>query len=128
MDLTAEQLFKRITMAAPGFKAVVDEHMRDNDELLAHVLMSDLLRYIASHFTGLSTVPAVPPTAAEVRTMLQVLDAAMENANSATENAIAVSFIEGIESEPFLNRLAPLLGPRLRAELDRQKAWRPSAR
>ncbi len=128
MDMTADQLFKRITMAAPGFKAVINDHLRDNGELLAHVLMADLLRYIGSHFTRSSTVPAEPPTAAEVQTMLQVLDGAMENANSATENAIAVSFIEGIESEPFFNRLAPLLGPRLRTELERQKAWRPSAR
>ena len=128
MDMTAEQLFKRISMAAPGFAVVVNEHLRDNGELLAHVLMADLLRYIGSYFTRSSTIGAEPPTAAEVRTMLQVLDAAMDNANSATENAIAVSFVEGIEGEPFFSRLAPLLGPRLRAELERQKAWRPAAR
>ncbi len=115
-------------MAAPGFKAVVDQHLRDNDELLAHVLMADLLRYVGSHFTRSSTIPAQPPTAEEVRTMLQVLDGAIAQPNSTTGNAIAVSFLEGIESESFFNRLAPLLGPRLRAELQRQKAWRPRAR
>jgi len=126
--VTFDRLFNSVTLAAPGFRAVMDEHFRDNDELLAHLLMADLLRYLGSHFTHSSAVAAVPPTAGELKAVLQILDGAMENADAEVANAIAVSFIEGIESEPFFDGLSSLLGPHLRAELERQKAWRPSAR
>jgi len=62
MTVNPEQLFKRIAMAAPGFKAVMDEHLQDNGELLVHVLMADLLRYIGAHFTQSSKAAAPPPT------------------------------------------------------------------
>jgi hypothetical protein len=107
---------------------VKEEHIRDNDDLLIHVLMSDLLRYLGSHFTGVSTVPAQPPSANEVKGVLQILDGAIIAGNPELKNAIAVSFIEGLEGESFFSRIAPLLGPNLRAELERQKSWRPSAR
>ena len=126
MHSTPEQLFRRIAMAVPGFKTVVDEHLRDNERLLPHLLMADLLRYIGSHFTQSPTGAALPPTAVELKTILQALDKAIESTNSEVENTIAVSFVEGIESEPFFGRLAPLLGPNLRAELERQKAWQPN--
>jgi hypothetical protein len=73
-------------------------------------------------------VPAKPPTANEVKAVLQLLDRAITAGNADVENAIAVSFIEDIETEPFFPRLSPMLGSNLRAELERQKAWRPSAR
>ena len=126
--MTPERFFDSVIATAPGFRGVKEEHIRYNDELLVHVLMSDLLRYIGSHFTGVSTVPAQPASGNEVRAVLQILDGAIMAGNADLENAIAVSFIEGIESEPFFSRIAPLLGPNLRAELERQKAWRPSAR
>jgi hypothetical protein len=126
--VTPEHLFDNVIAAAPGFRRVKEEHVRDNDEVLFHVLMSDLLRYVGSHFTGVPTVPAQQPTEREVKAVLQVLDGAITAGNSEVENAIAVSFIEGIEFEPFFARIAPMLGPNLRAELERQRAWRPRAR
>jgi hypothetical protein len=126
--VTPERLFDNVIAAAPDFQAVKDEHLRDNDELLLHVLMADLLRYLGSHFIHPLAVAARPPTASELKAVLQILDAAMVNGDPDVENAIAVSFIEGIESEPFFSGLSSLLGPHLRAELERQKAWRPSAR
>jgi hypothetical protein len=126
--VTPERLFDSVMAVAPGFRRVREEHMRDNDALLVHVLMSDLLRYVGSYFTGASTVRAQPPTANEVKAVLQVLDGAIAAGNADVENAIAVSFIEDIEAEPFFGRVSPMLGPNLRAELQRQKAWRPGAR
>ena len=126
--MTPEQLFNRVTMAAPGFKVVMEEHLRYYGELLPHVLIADLLRYLGSHFRKTSQVEPSPPTAAELEGVLLLLDAAIEAGNSATENAIAVSFIEGIETEPFFHHLYPLLGAHLRAELERQRAWQPGAR
>jgi hypothetical protein len=126
--VTPERLFDSVIAVAPGFRGVREEHMRDNDELLLHVLMSDLLRFVGSHFTGASTVPADPPTENDVKAVLQVLDGAITAGNADVENAIAVSFIEDIETEPFFDRLRPMLGPNLRAELQRQKSWRPRAR
>ena len=43
-----QAFFENICGVAPGFRAVMAEHLKDNDELLAHVLMADLLRYVGA--------------------------------------------------------------------------------
>ena len=75
--------------------------------------MADLLRYVGARI-------GVSGTDKELKLILGVLDEALRVADPETENAIAVSFVEHIETEPFFKQLEPLLGPRLRAEHRRQ--------
>lgn len=121
--MTPMEMFDRATVAAPAFGALVNEHYRDYGELLAHVLMADLLRFVGSHFTGNALPEAPPPTTREVNEILMVLDSAIATGSPDTENVIAVSFIENIEVEPFFEKLSPLLGANLRGELEKQKSW-----
>src|SRR5206468_2870051 len=105
--LTPKQLFEQIVAASPSFRAVLDDHVRDNDELLPHVLMADLLRYLGSYFTREILVPAPPPNGDELNRALLVLDNAMAAGDPDIENAIAVSFIEDIDTEPFAAQIVP---------------------
>ena len=108
-----DAMFQRICSVAPGFKAVMAEHLQDNDELLSHLLTADLLRYVGARVGNLQATE-------EVRHILGVLEEAFLSKDPDTENAIAVSFIEHIDTEPFFQQLEPLLGPALRAEYQRQ--------
>jgi len=121
--MTPAELFDQLVKAAPGFEAVRAEHIRVNEELLPHVLLGELLGFVAQAFSPTSAADASAPTMEEVRSILGVLDLALGEKHPLTENAIAVSFVEGIETEAFFLSLEPLLGPELRAELARQKDW-----
>lgn len=112
------ELFETIISVSPGFGAVMKEHLSDNDELLPHLLMSDLLRYV-----GIKLTAGDSSALAEAREILRLMEAAFTSGNPDTENAVAVSFLENVESEPFFSTLAPLLGPAMRAEHKRQMEW-----
>jgi hypothetical protein len=127
--VTEAELFQRIVDVAPDFEAVRVEHLRDNfGELLPHLLMADLLRYVALALGAPDKLDglAVPPSRQEVSAILAVLDRGLAEGDAATDNAIAVSFVEYVWGEPFYPQLEPLLGPELRAEVQRQRDWRPS--
>ena len=70
---------------------------------------------------------AVAPTASEVAGISALLDRELTAHSDATENAIAVSFLEHLNVEPFFAQLWPLLGPALRREYERQESVRGPA-
>ena len=121
--MTPNDLFDRIVAAAPSFGPLRDEHMQAYGELLPHVLLGDLRDYLGRAFEQRSAPGVARPTMAEVREVLSLLDRALSEKHPLTENAIAVSFVEGLEAEPQFANLEPLLGPELRAERARQEAW-----
>ena len=123
--MSSDELFKNIVAACPPFEAQVAEHIADNGEILGHMLMGDVGRLIESHFTGSSTIAVGPPTEDQVRAVLGVLDQAMLSGDADTQNVVAVSFVECLDSEPHFDMLEPMLGPGLRLELDRQKKGLP---
>lgn len=122
--MTPAALFAQVGAVAPSFGAVAQEHLEDNGELLPHLLMADLLRYVGA---SLSSSGESLASQSEVLAVLAVLDAAAACGNEETENVVAVSFCEGIESESFFPKLQPLLGPALRRHIRNQRAV-PNAR
>ena len=127
--MTPSELFEQVVETVPAFDAVRTEHLDDNDELLAHLLMADLLRFVGLAFGQANTlgVTFAPPSRKDVSEILDILERGLTAGNPETENAIAVSFVEDIETEPFFPELEPLLGPRVRTELQRQRDWHGSA-
>jgi hypothetical protein len=109
------ELFTAIATAAPGFRTVMAEHLDDNGELLPHLLMSDLLRYIGRSFASNGNDGAA--SRGEVTAVLALLDTAAVSGSDETKNAIAVSFCEHIETEAFFPQLRGLLGLGLRRHM-----------
>lgn len=91
--------------------------MRDNGELLPHVLMAELLRLV-----GELVGSAQRGASAELQEILELLETEIAGSNSETQNVIAVSFLEHLEAEPFFSGLYALLGSRLR-EAHAPFAW-----
>jgi hypothetical protein len=109
------ELFTAIGTAAPGFKSVMAEHLADNGELLPHLLMSDLLRYVGRSFESNANDQA--PSRDEITAVLALLDTAAVSGSEDTKNAIAVSFCEHLETESFFPQLRGLLGLGLRRHM-----------
>ena len=108
--MSPAKLFERVVQVAPQFAPVLDEHLRDYDAILPHVLMPSLLGFIGARIVG----PEAPVDATVVR-LLELLEAEVVGEDPDTQNLIAVSFLENLEAEPFFGQLYPMLGPNLRA-------------
>ena len=100
---------KELAVAVPESSEVVAEHLADNDGLLLHLLMGDLLRMTVSTYAAGEIV---------VRRLLAFVDGCLREGDEYVVNAVAVSFVEHFgahpgESDALLDRW-----PRaLRAEL-----------
>ncbi len=107
-----EGFLEELAVAVPESGDVVAEHLADNDGLLLHLLMSDLLRMTVSTF-GAGEV-------AVTDRLLGFIDWCFRMGDDYVVNAVAVSFVEHFgthpgESDALLKRWPPAL----RAELGR---------
>jgi 8-oxo-dGTP pyrophosphatase MutT (NUDIX family) len=102
----------RLGAAVPEADSVVAEHLADNDELLLHLLMSDLLRLVVSTFA--------PGQLDVTDRLLAFVDQCLRDGDDYVANAVVVSFVEDFgvfpgESDALLERWPAAL----RAEHDR---------
>lgn len=90
-----------LAVAVPESANVVREHLADNDELLLHLLMSDLLRMTVRTFhDGQVDV---------TDRLLEFVDWCLREGDEYVANAVAVSFVEDFgvlpgESDTLLGR------------------------
>jgi hypothetical protein len=107
---TRDSFLEAVRAAVPEAADIVAEHLADNDELLLHLLMADLLRLTASSFARGRT---------EVTDrLLAFVDGCLRDGDEDVVNAVLVSFVEDFgaghgETEALLARWPPAL----RAEL-----------
>jgi hypothetical protein len=107
-----EDFLQELAVAVPESGNVVAEHLSDNDGLLLHLLLSDLLRMTVSTYN-----------AGDVRVtdrLLEFIDWCLRTGDDYVNNAVAVSFVENFgalpsESDGLLDRWPAAL----RAELGR---------
>ena len=92
-------------------------HVRSFGTLIPHVFMSDVLARVGS-CVGARGAAAIEEHRAEVAGILQSLEHGMAGGDRETRNVIAISFAGDAQLEPFFAELEPLLGPRLRAQLE----------
>jgi hypothetical protein len=92
----------------PGLAPILREHLRDNDELLAHVLFGDVTRYAAD----LARRAAKEPDAdTELLRLLEDLDQAIlpeGQEDDPVDNLVWLSFVENAATdadEPLRTRL-----------------------
>jgi hypothetical protein len=98
--------------AEPMLATVHAEHLADNDELLPHLFMADVTRWLAAN--GPSSK------------VIQTLETYLERGDADVRNVIEVSFLENLErDDPTHQRIRAALAPRLRASLAAMEAWTP---
>ena len=83
-----ESFVELLIQLVPESRNLVDEHFADYDELLIHLLMSDLLRFATAAFAH----DDIDLT----QRLLQFLDHALREGDERVNNAVAVSFVENI--------------------------------
>ena len=82
-----EELVQKVPLLA----ALMKEHLEYYDELIPHVFMGDVSRYVISHREGREQVG-------------DFLDQCFRDYGDDIQNLIAVSFLENLESEDGLER------------------------
>jgi hypothetical protein len=107
-----ENVLEELAVAVPESGEVVAEHLADNDGLLLHLLMSDLLRMTVSTYA-----------AGEVSVtdrLLAFTDRCLREGDEYVTNAVAASFVEDFGGQPGESHaLLERWPPALRAELGR---------
>lgn len=101
-----EDFLQELAVAVPESAGLVDEHLADNDGLLLHLLMADLLRMTVSTYAA--------GDVAVTDRLLEFIDWCLREGDEYVANAVAVSFVEDFgahpgDSEALLNRWPPAL-------------------
>jgi hypothetical protein len=91
-------------------------HLRSFTVLIPHVFMTDVLARVG-HCLSLDRGAEQPVHRAEARAILEALERGLAEGGRETRNVIAVSFVNDAELELFFEDIRPMLGPRLRAQL-----------
>jgi hypothetical protein len=107
-----EDFQKELALAVPESGNTVAEHLADNDGLLLHLLISDLLRMTVTSYAAGEVVLA--------DRLLAFMDRCLREGDDDVVNAVAVSFVEGFGAYPGeSDALLEWWPPALRAELGR---------
>lgn len=95
----------------PGLMMLLQEHLDDYEELLPHVFLGDVTRWVAAR--------ALPPRDPEVEQLLAFIEARFAQGGEHEREMISVSFLENLPrpGEPGAE-LRNQLGPNLLRQLD----------
>lgn len=108
-----------LLLQVPELKPVFDEHIHDNDELLPHVFMGDVTRFVVDlHENALKGDAASTASSDALRRTLDTLESAMRSGNEEVQELIAVSFLENLDQDDVnYTKLRSLLGESLVEQL-----------
>jgi hypothetical protein len=104
-------LLRDLQAAHPAIAALVATHLADHDEVLPHLLMADVTRWLLAQ----GPEPGV----------LAILEQHFAEGDEHVQDVIALSFLENLFGEDAPVRWA--LGPRLGAALRQIEDWKPDA-
>jgi hypothetical protein len=121
--LSYENLPAELRARVPGFERVYDEHVGDYDTVLPHVLLGDLVRFLAGE------VRTSGAGAVAVTRVVQLMEAAMASGDPRLQELVSVSFLENMlaEGQTFATirrRFGPHLSEELRRRHERGRWWR----
>lgn len=117
-----EQWIEYLVRAAPGLESVYDEHIADFDELLPHVFLGAVARYVANGFTSGDQDPLHRSHRIDAEKVLRVLEESVATRDPAVLELVSVSFLENIDWAGIGGELIrSAMGPQLRRELERRE-------
>lgn len=98
----------------PGFDRLYDEHVRDYDEVLSHVLVGELVRFLSDQ------VRRHGDSCAALGPAMDLLEQGMGSTDPKLQELVAVSFLENLDpQDSSFHAIARLFGPRLREQYDK---------
>ena len=101
-----DQLLERV----PELRAVYEEHVHDYDELLPHVFLGDVTRYVVQRVRSGETTFSTEP----IRRVLESIEQYLASGDEEVEELAWVSFAENLsEHEDVLTFLRGMIGPNL---------------
>src|SRR5262245_36530767 len=106
----SEKFVNGLLEQVTSLKTIYDKHIRDNDELLPHVLMGAVTRFAIAESSK--------PQSRELVTLLRYLEDGLQKGSEEITELIVVSFVENLVGEKIATEsLKPLMGPLLRSEV-----------
>jgi hypothetical protein len=97
----------------PELRPLYEEHLHDYDELLPHVFLGDVTRYVVQQVRSGDTCPSKL-----VKRILESLEQCMASGDERAKELVSVSFIENLANHSdVLAKLYGQLGPNLSTEL-----------
>jgi hypothetical protein len=96
MDATHE-FVRDLLLQVPDLQPLYKEHVEDNDELLPHVFMGDVTRFIVA--LNADSLSEGPDSTASERTLTKALDFLEQGMHKADKvrELVAVSFLENLD-------------------------------
>jgi hypothetical protein len=124
--LTYDNIFNNVLEKVPSFAPIYDEHIKDNDELLHHVLMGDITRYaIRLYREGRKKRDSRSHETLD--TILQLLEEAIQSPDANLQELVALSFVENLgQADDDYDGIRALLKPALLKRLRAFESWRPN--
>ena len=114
IGLTYDSFPGKLRAAVSGFDLVYDDHLAEYDELLPHVLLGDLVRFL-SREVALHGSEAMALTQA-----MPLLEQAMESGDTRLQELVSVSFLENLDADdPSFSAIRGWFGPRLEEQFKR---------
>ncbi len=83
---------EKLSSLSPGIAVILQAHVADYDEVLPHVLLGEVTRYLIA-----SAVPE--------RSIVEALNVELREGHHKVRELIAVSFVENIENQAELQHL-----------------------
>jgi hypothetical protein len=109
------QLVEDLCAISPSLRESRRVHISSFGTLIPHVFMGDVLTRVGACLPAQRRAACADDR--ELAAILGALERGMALGDRETRNVIAISFASDGELEPFMGRLRPHLGPRLRAQL-----------
>jgi hypothetical protein len=107
-NLTFENFLEQLRAAVLGFDRVYDEHVADHGEVLSHVLLGDLVRFLSAEVEvggGENDV---------LKQAMSLLERGMRSQDPRVQELVAVSFLENLDPrDPSFPAIRSLFGPSL---------------
>lgn len=115
--LNNRELADSLCASSAFLRGVRLAHVRSFGTLVPHVFMGEVLARVGSCVGTRGACP-VEADRPEITGILESLEEGMLRGDRETRNVIAISFAGDARLQPFFARLAPLLGPKVRAQLE----------
>ncbi|HXS53879.1 MAG TPA: hypothetical protein VN782_15195 [Usitatibacter sp.] len=114
--MNTRELADRLCAISGFLRDVRSVHLRSFGTLVPRIFMSEVLARVGACLGARGANPAEADRV-EIAGILESLEDGMLRGDRETRNVIAISFAGDAEVQPFFARLAPLLGPKVRAQL-----------